>query len=244
MLRTLHVIMPMAGEGIRFLKAGYSTPKPLIQHKGKMLFQIALNSINAIDAPRKYSFIVRQEHIRDFKIDRILSAFYPDSNIFPVRKTTRGAVESCLFAEPVINDEDAILILDCDLEFFSSDFNKFVMSTLSCQESEVNGGALVSFESENERYSYAEITAGNRVTRTAEKKVISKFALAGAYFFSNSASFLYASRELIKNQKNSNSEYYVSLLYNYLIDRGEEVILTKADEYYSYGTPEELNSCV
>ena len=39
----------------------------------------------------------------------------------------------------------------------------------------------------------------------------------------------------------SKSEYYVSLLYNYLLQRGEIVRLAEMEEYYSYGTPEELN---
>lgn len=29
-MRPLHIIMPMAGEGSRFLKEGWTTPKPLI----------------------------------------------------------------------------------------------------------------------------------------------------------------------------------------------------------------------
>jgi hypothetical protein len=35
-------------------------------------------------------------------------------------------------------------------------------------------------------------------------------------------------------------EYYVSLLYNYLLADGETVRLAQMEEYYSYGTPEEL----
>ena len=33
-MRSLHIIMPMAGEGTRFLKEGWTTPKPLIELKG------------------------------------------------------------------------------------------------------------------------------------------------------------------------------------------------------------------
>ena len=36
-MRPLHIIMPMAGEGSRFLKEGWMVPKPLIQLHGDPL---------------------------------------------------------------------------------------------------------------------------------------------------------------------------------------------------------------
>ena len=44
-MRTLHIIMPMAGEGSRFKEAGYTVPKPLIKVEGKELYRHALDSI-------------------------------------------------------------------------------------------------------------------------------------------------------------------------------------------------------
>lgn len=41
-MRSLHIIMPMAGEGTRFLKEGWTTPKPLIELKGIPLFVRAI----------------------------------------------------------------------------------------------------------------------------------------------------------------------------------------------------------
>ena len=44
-MRSLHIIMPMAGEGTRFLKEGWTTPKPLIELKGIPLFVRAIRSV-------------------------------------------------------------------------------------------------------------------------------------------------------------------------------------------------------
>ena len=63
-MRPLHIIMPMAGEGSRFLKEGWTTPKPLIKLHDKELFLRAIGSVKVEDAPMKYSFIVRQESNR------------------------------------------------------------------------------------------------------------------------------------------------------------------------------------
>lgn len=239
-MRPLHIIMPMAGEGSRFLKEGWTTPKPLIELKGIPLFIRAINSVSIDDVSMKYSFIVRQEHIDNYKIDQQIKAILPNANIFSVLKTTRGAVETCLMAESVISEDDGIIVMDCDLEFRSEAYIKGIHQILEKPMEEVDGGMLVSFESNLPKYSYAEIDKDYRVLRTAEKEVISNHALCGAYFFSTGKGFLNAAHRLINEQNFSKPEFYVSLLYNYLLQNGETVLLAKMEQYFSYGTPEEL----
>lgn len=239
-MRPLHIIMPMAGEGSRFLKEGWITPKPLIELKGIPLFKRAIGSVAVTGAPMKYSFIVRKEHIDKYHIDEHIRAILPDANVFYVEKTTRGAVETCLIAERAIAKEDSIVVMDCDLEFRSKGYIKGIQDILEKPVEEVNGGMLVSFESQEPRYSYAEIDANNVVKRTAEKEVISNHALCGAYFFSSAEGFLNAAHRLLNEPVFTKPEYYVSLLYNYLLGNGEVVKLATMEEYCSYGTPEEL----
>lgn len=232
--------MPMAGEGSRFTSAGWTTPKPLIELNGQPLFKHALNSVTAEEIKKKYSFIVRQEHIEKYGIDASIKSFLPEANIFSVMNTTRGAVETCLMAESAIEDNDAVIIMDCDLEFRSAKFMQIITSILSRSEKEVDGGALVSFESNDPRYSFASIDENGFVIRTAEKEVISNHALCGAYFFSSGRRFKQIAHMLLEEPVLSKPEFYVSLLYNYLLKDGEHVYLALLDEYYSYGTPEEL----
>lgn len=246
MIRPLHIIMPMAGEGSRFLKEGWTTPKPLIELNGTPLFQRAISSVKIEGVPMKYSFIVRQEHIDKYGIDKGIKDLLPDANIFSVIKTTRGAVETCLRAESAIADEDGIVVMDCDLEFRSQRYLEIIKGALGDQQSLVIGqqselgGALVSFESDLPKYSYAETDEKGNVIRTAEKEVISNHALCGAYFFSSGKRFKQIAHQLLNEPEFKKPEYYVSLLYNYLLEEGEKVQLATMEEYYSYGTPEEL----
>lgn len=239
-MRSLHIIMPMAGEGSRFRKEGWTTPKPLIELNGNPLFIHAISSISADGIKFKYSFIVRQEHIEENKIDEGIKSFLPNANIFSVLQTTRGAVETCLMAESAIADDDAIIIMDCDLEFRSTRFLEVIKSILSKPISEVNGGALVSFESTDPKYSYAQVGEDGLVKQTAEKEPISTHALCGAYFFSTGKRFKEIAYKLLNEPKFKKPEYYVSLLYNYMIEKRESVYICPMEEYYSYGTPEEL----
>lgn len=241
--------MPMAGEGTRFAKAGWTTPKPLIELNGQPLFKHAISSVSAEGIEMKYSFIVRQEHIDKYGIDEGIKSFLPEANIFSVLKTTRGAVETCLIAESAISDDDAVIVMDCDLEFRSQRFIEIIKSVLAepferfesfDKFESVIGGALVSFESDQPKYSYAELGEDGYVKRTAEKEVISSHALCGAYFFSSGKRFKQIAHQLLEEPEFKKPEYYVSLLYNYLLAAGEKVQLAPMEEYYSYGTPEEL----
>lgn len=230
----------MAGEGSRFLKEGWTTPKPLIELNGQPLFKHAISSVTDKDIQMKYSFIVRQEHIDKYQIDKGIRSFLPEANLFSVVKTTRGAVETCLIAENAIADDDAVIVMDCDLEFRSKKFMEIIKQILNKPIEEATGGALVSFESNEPRYSYAALGEDGFVARTAEKEVISNHALCGAYFFASGRRFKQIAHLLLAEPAFTKPEYYVSLLFYYLLKDGEKVWLAPMEEYYSYGTPEEL----
>ena len=211
-MRPLHIVMPMAGEGSRFSKAGWTTPKPLIELNGQPLFKHAINSVAADGMNMKYSFIVRQEHIDKYNIDNGIKTFLSEANIFSVMQTTRGAVETCLMAESAIADEDGVIVMDCDLEFRSKQFLEIIKTILAQSPDEANGGALVSFNSNEPRYSYAEVGDNGLVKRTAEKEVISNHALCGAYFFSTGKRFKQIAHQLLNEPEFKKPEYYVLLL--------------------------------
>ncbi len=237
-MRTLHIIMPMAGEGSRFRNAGWTTPKPLIELKGKPLFVRAIESVKVDDAPMKYSLIVRQEHIDEYAIDKGIRDILPDAMIYSVEKTTRGAVETCLMAEAGIADDDAVVVMDCDLEFRSKSYKRIIEDAL--KNDNATGGALVSFDSDEPKYSYAALDDNGNVVRTAEKEVISNHALCGAYFFASGREFKEVAHRLLNEPVMLKPEFYVSLLYNYLLAKGDTVKLATMEDYRSYGTPEEL----
>lgn len=236
-MRPLHVIMPMAGAGSRFVNAGWSTPKPLIELDGQPLFKWAIDSVKIDNVPMKYSFVVRQEHIDNYNIDTTIKSYFPEANVFAVEQTTRGAVETCLIAEPVIDDNDAVIVIDCDLKFKSKQFEQVIIDALKFDNI---GGALVSFNSNSPKYSYAEIDSDGYVIRTTEKEVISNNALCGAYFFSNGKSFKTIAHQILVEAEFNKPEYYVSLLYNYLLSAGKKIQMTSLDDYNSYGTPDEI----
>lgn len=235
----------MAGEGSRFKNSKWNMPKPLIELRGVPLFVRALNSVKISGITLKYSFIVRYEHIIDYQIDQFIKRQIPTANIFSVKQTTKGAVETCMFAKDAIDNNDAVLVLDCDLEFRSNSYIEGIKASLRQSGNDASGGGLVSFKSDLPKYSYAKTDLFGNVIETAEKKAISNDALCGAYFFASGKEFKIIAEDLLKtNLSLKQSEYYISILYNYLIKQQKPVKLAFVDEYYSYGTPEELNQYI
>jgi len=248
--------MPMAGEGSRFKEAGYDTPKPLIKLKDKELYRHALDSINfdkwlfiTKDIKFKYTFIVRKEFISDYHIDEEIKKYYPEANILYVEKTTRGALETVMLAEPYIDDDDMVLVMDCDLEFRCDRFIGYLYYEVTTSKSPL----LLSFYSKDPKYSYCEQLDNDQNTLTenvVEKKQISTHALGGCYCVGLGSIFKKCAHQVIKDFEDNKLDYkelYLSLVYNYIIKETEQPVIyidmnMHKDHYWSYGTPYDLEN--
>lgn len=237
MEKTLQILIPMGGLGQRFREAGYNTPKPLIDVNGVPMFKKALATYDSYKGDKTYIFIIRKDTDDEYNIGKQILEILPNAKIKILNHNTRGAVETCLIAEDFINPELPLVIMDCDISFDSKNYFELIKDAI---DNNSYDGLLLSFESNDPRYSFAEINENNIVTRTAEKVAISNNALMGAYFFTKASNFLVAAHELMtRNISESMKEYYVSLIYNILIENNKKIGLAKGI-FYCFGTPEEL----
>ena len=74
----MNVLIPMAGAGSRFQKAGYTFPKPLIEVNGKPMIQTVVENLN-IDA--KHIFIVQESHYKQYNLKHLLNLISPNCEI-------------------------------------------------------------------------------------------------------------------------------------------------------------------
>ena len=241
-MSTVHIIMPMAGEGSRFKKEGYSVPKPLIELNDRELYKHALDSLNMLDADEfKHTFIVREEFY-DIISKQILES-YPNANILSVKETTKGALETVMLAEDYIEDDDYVIVMDCDLEFKSEEFIEELNDAINNIEP-----MLLSFYSRDPKYSFVSCNAYGDVLLVAEKELISTHAIGGCYCLGSGKLFKKCAKMYIydfyKGKINS-PEIYISLIYNYIINECETSVNVydmnfHKDHYWSYGTPYDL----
>jgi HAD superfamily hydrolase (TIGR01509 family) len=97
----LNILIPMAGAGSRFEKAGYTFPKPLIEVRGKPMIQLVVENLN-IDA--NYIFIVKKDHRKKYHLDSFLNLIAPNCKIIEVDKITEGAACTSLLAKKYIDN--------------------------------------------------------------------------------------------------------------------------------------------
>ena len=145
----LHLILPMAGRGSRFFKNGFVCPKPLIEINGKPFFYWAARSVEKFVDCADLTFVVLEEHIRDFAIDEKIKAYWPAARIVALPEVTEGAAVTALKGCEGLPDGEPILFNDCDHLFVCRAFNEFC-----AKGGFANGpaGALLTFESDFPAY--------------------------------------------------------------------------------------------
>ena len=75
------LVMPMAGQGLRFQQGGVSTPKPLVDLWGRPFFWWSTQSVLRSIHVRELVFVVLAEHVERFGIDAAILAFYPTARV-------------------------------------------------------------------------------------------------------------------------------------------------------------------
>lgn len=238
-MQPLQILMPMGGLGQRFRDAGIDTPKPLIDVNGIPMFKKALASYDSYPGDKHHIFVIRKDTDDEYGLANQIREILPDAKIKILDHNTRGAVETCMVAEEFIDPELPLVIMDCDIAFDAGNYFELIQDAITDDHYD---GLLLSFDSDQPRYSYAEIDKDNIVVRTAEKVVISNHALMGAYFFTHASSFIDAAKQLMRNEiSDTMKEYYVSLIYNILIENNKRIGLAKGI-FYCFGTPDELQA--
>ncbi|CUG89252.1 nucleotidyl transferase, putative [Bodo saltans] len=253
----VQLLFPMGGLGTRFSNIGITTPKPLIHVDGKAMIFKAVSSFDGLVQRGegrirvRLIFIVRQEHEDQFLLrTKLAEVFAEQANVEVVfvmmLSDTRGAAETCLLAKDVLIPEAPVVIMDCDTYFRSAKYEDVLMKMALEQQGDKNGiaGLLVHFRSRALRYSYALVNEETGyVVRTAEKDPISDMSLIGAYAFGSGKLFVDAAEQLVASPidpEKGVKEYYISLVFNFLLDAGRKVVAVERDDYASFGTPEEL----
>lgn len=229
----LHLIMPMGGKGYRFFKDGFSIPKPLIQLEGKPFFYWAVQSVSKFADIADISFVVLREHVEQFNIDSVILSYYPNANIVVIPEVLPGAVLTCMEGVKSISDDAPILFNDCDHMFVCHDFYDF------CNKGDFSSpdAALLTFTSNESKFSFIRMDENNRIIGTVEKEAVSDLAICGAYYFKNSGAFLSAAEKYLHECKYE--EFFVSGVYNVMTREGLDVKSFATNVHISFGTPEE-----
>ena len=228
----MKVLIPMAGAGSRFEKAGYTFPKPLIEVDGKPMIQVIVENLN-IDA--QHIFIVQKEHYEKYNLQYLLNLIAPGCEIVQVDGVTEGAACTTLLAKEFINNDEPLLTANSD-QFVEWNSNEFLYSM---QASGVDGGILT-FESVHPKWSFAKLDENGFVSEVAEKKPISDKATVGVYYWAKGSDYVKYAEQMIANDTRVNGEFYVCPVFYEAVSDKKKIKTFHVDKMWGLGTPEDL----
>ena len=231
-------VIPMAGSGLRFAKAGYKPPKMLIQSSGISLFEWAMKSL-PLEIADMIIFICLEKDLKNHPelLDLIKNVSHERRyKTIAIPEVTEGQMCTVMKAEELINNEEDLVIYNIDTYFVSKTLRK---KLCSAKEENIDG-VLGAFRDTSARWSFAKIGPAGFVEETSEKNVISDIALTGLYHFTRGSDFVRIAKRVIENNIRVKNEFYVAPMYNLLIQEGKRFIVDFVDEFWCMGTPEDL----
>jgi len=237
----MKIIFPIGGKGSRFLDKAdenpeYLKPKPLINVLGKPMIKWAAESFSELN-PEDIIFSVMPEHVEKFHIDEELKKIFGEKIKIAVDTVLKGALPGLLVVDEYIDDDECFISVDCDAVFEGDKFLKTIVGkNPDC--------AVPVFEADSPKFSFAKVDENMNITETAEKVVISNWAIHGAYYFKSWKKFKeFAEDKIRKSEMDGKPEYYIAPLINKYIENELKglAVPCKVD---SMGTPEQLDEFI
>lgn len=230
----MNILIPMAGAGSRFEKAGYVFPKPLIEIKQKPMIQVVVDNLN-MDG--NYIYITQKRHYSEYNLKTLLNLITPNCNIIQTDGMTDGAARTTLLAKEFINNDDPLLIANSD-QFVSWNSNEFMYSMIG---DDIDAGILT-FRATHPKWSFVKLDEHGFVCEVAEKKPISNTATVGIYYWRRGSDYVKYAEQMIEKNIRVNNEFYVCPVFNEAILDGKKIKTFMIDDMYGLGDPESLDT--
>lgn len=234
----------MAGLGSRFSEEGYTIPKPLISVSGiPMIIQVIRN----MPPSDKWIFIVRQEHIKDHKIDEVIRSELPKAIIIAVNETTPGQASTCLLAQAFLEPNEPVFIAACD--------NSCVYDQKKYQELIDNEEVdcivwtftqMKKLQENPHKWGWTKLAEDRQTIIDISVKVpvsnnpFNDHAVVASFYFKRSKEFIEATNLMIKENHRINNEFYVDAVPIFMKRLNKKSVIFDVEQFICWGSPIEL----
>lgn len=238
----MHIIIPMSGMGNRFVQAGYSRPKPLIEMDGMPIIE---HVVNLFPGEHKFSFICNSKHLAETDMREVLERIAPDGNIYEIPPHKLGPVYAVMQIAKTIADDEEVIVNYCDFGTYW-DYENFLDHTRSRKAD----GAVVSYKGFHPHMqgstNYAFMRDDKQWMLEIKEKEpftnnrMEEYASNGTYYFRTGGIMKKYFQELLDSKNDLNGEYYVSMVYNYLVANELSVSIYDIQHMLQWGTPQDV----
>lgn len=232
----INILIPLAGKNQFFSETEYPFPKPLIEFNGKTMIEHIIDNFSTIEQEKQFIFIVNSEDCKKYHLDNALNILTCHKcKTIKLNNETKGAACSAMMAVEYIDNNIPLIISNAD-QIFDINLQEIINSFQN------SDAGVITFESIHPRWSYVKLNEKNEVIETAEKRPISKNAIAGFYYFKDGKDFINASTKMIKKDASINGLYYIAPALNEMILENKSIKIFKIEnnKYHTFYTPQKI----
>lgn len=232
----------MSGSGNRFIEGGFDTPKPLILIDDKPMIE---HVCNLFPQESRFTFICNSDHLNNTSMRETLLKIKPNSTIVEIPSHKLGPVYAVTLISDLVEDDEEVIVNYCDFGTYW-DYQDFLKHTRSRSAD----GAVVSYKGFHPHMlgstNYAFIRDKNQwMLEIKEKEAftnnrMNEYASNGTYYFKKGLFVKKYFQKLIDLKLDLNGEYYVSLVYNLMLQDKLSVSIYSIQHMLQWGTPEDV----
>lgn len=238
-------LIPAAGAGARFARAGYALPKPLIPVDGAPMIRRAMQ---ALPPQERWVVVCQKEHVDKFGLDQVIKKDVPGAVVVTVEGVTEGQAMTCMKARPFLDPAEPVLVGACDAA------PRWDPKKLEALIRDRHPDAVVFTFRHDPRlvekpasFGWVQVDARNQAQRISVKVPISQdpfndHAIVGYFYFRTAQTLWDAIERMVKKGHRTNQEFYLDGCAQGMIEHGQRVLVFEVEEFIGWGTPEELEA--
>lgn len=234
----INVLLPAMGKSTFF--KDYYFPKLMLEVGGSTVLEKVVDNFSTIH-DRHFIFVLNEKECTEFHINESAKIITePNSDIIILKNQTQGALCTCLIAADYINNDNPLIIANFD-QIIDADYTDIIKYF---EEKNLDAG-VITFQSIHPRWSYVRLEDDdmNKVIEVAEKRPLSKHAIAGFYYFKHGSDFIKCAENTILKENMTDGKYYISASLNEMILLNKKIGCFEIDkkQYHSFYSPEKIS---
>lgn len=185
----------------------------------------------------EYIFLCRQEDLINSKLLLKLKKLKIKKKILSIPKDTSSALETVLYSDKFVNDNDRIIIAHPDgVNFFDKKKFEFFIKNTSCD------GAVCAFNEDSqsntsETHTGRIIVKNKKLIRVIEKSIKTKdsMRLAGVYYFKSFGEFKKQAKKTFLYQQPVRGRHFISQVYNEYLKKNKKIKIFTFNKHVAFG---------
>lgn len=236
------IFVPMSGLGSRYIRAGYTAPKPLINVDGKYMIEHVLDMF-----PKHYPclFTVNRQHAEETDLCEVLRKIRPGCQIHVIDVHRDGPVRTVVETEHLIPDDEPLIVSYCDMgcTWDYWDFERWLDDGSFDAAWTCYKGFHPSLlgPTQNARCRWE----GDRVLEIREKHQFTddrmqEYTSSGVHYFRRGSDLKKFSHQLMQSGDRVQNEFFVSVVLQLQVEAGQKVGVYGLERFFQFGTPQDL----